>query len=80
MFVQHIHDNLSPKSYGEAKFVEKVKTHILWSVFFFLDLMSQMEKTCLQPEGGSVCYRKMDLEVRKKLVKCCIWIIVLYGA
>jgi hypothetical protein len=23
---------------------------------------------------------KMDLELRKKLVKCCIWSIALYGA
>jgi hypothetical protein len=38
-----------------------------------------MEKPAFN-QKGALFSRKMDLEVRKKLVKCYIWIIALYGA
>jgi hypothetical protein len=36
-------------------------------------------KSCIQQEEGSFT-SKMELEIRKKLVKCHIWSTALYGA
>ena len=51
----------------QTKVVDKIKTHTLYSLTFFF-------------ENGAVFTSKLDLNLRKKLVKCYVWIMALYGA
>ena len=37
-------------------------------------------KSCIQQEEDSLFTRKLDLNLKKKLVKCYIWSMALYGS